>query len=241
MYLDAEDNLELSLKGIHEPLTTQLFQKEIGQGDTVLDIGTHIGYYTLIAASMVGERGRVFSFEANPANYAICEKNIKANGYNNVTLIQKAISDFQGSTKFFLEGNYNTRWSSIYNIHGGDKYFEVDVTTVDEALKNYDGAVNFIKIDIEGAELAALRGMTNLLKKNNKIKIIAEFRPAILKRAGIDPREFLKFFTDNGFQMYYADEAHGQIKLAGEDEIIEFCDEYIAANLFCVRGTNGQC
>jgi len=236
MYLDPEDDLELSYKGIHEPLVTRIFQKEINSGDTVLDIGAHIGYYTLISAKIVGETGKLFSFEANPANYAILKKNIEVNGYNNVTAVETAISDFKGSAKLFFERSSNTRWSSIYNIHGEGNYVDVEVSTIDEKLKDYTGSVNFIKLDIEGAELAALRGMTNILRKNRELKIVVEFRPSILLRAGIAPREFLNYFTINGFQMYYADEVHGQIIPASEDEIVKFCDEYLAANLLCKRG-----
>lgn len=78
--------------------------------------------------------------------------------------------------------------------------------------------------------------MTNILRKNRELKIVVEFRPSILLRAGIAPREFLNYFTINGFQMYYADEVHGQIIPASEDEIVKFCDEYLAANLLCKRG-----
>jgi FkbM family methyltransferase len=235
MYLDPEDNLELSLKGVHEPLTTRIFQKEINPGDTVLDIGAHIGYYTLISAKIVREHGRVFSFEANPSNYAILKKNIEVNGYHNVIAIQKAISNFQGNTKLFFEKSSNTRWSSIYNIHGEGKFIEVDVSTIDEILKDYTGRVDFIKLDIEGAEMAALRGMNNILKNNRKIKIVIEFRPSILLRVGIVPREFLDFFTTKGFKIYYADEVHGEILPAEPDDIIKFCDEYLATNLLCER------
>ena len=235
MYLDPEDNLELSFKGVHEPLTTRIFQKEINSGDTVLDIGAHIGYYTLISAKIIGESGKVFSFEANPANYAILKKNIEVNGYHNVTAIETAISDFQGNAKLFFERSSNTRWSSIYNIHGEGKYIDVGVSTVDEILKDYTGSINFIKLDIEGAEMAALRGLTNILNKNREIKIVVEFRPSILIRAGIVPQEFLDYFATNGFQLFYADEVHDQILPAGQEEIIKFCDKYLAANLLCKR------
>ena len=235
MYLDPEDNLELSFKGVHEPLTTRIFQQEVKLGDTVLDIGAHIGYYTLISAKIVGETGKVFSFEANPANFSLLEKNIETNGYNNVTIFQSAISDYQGNAKLFFERSSNTRWSSIYNIHNNGNYIDVKVSTVDELLKDYTGRVNFIKLDIEGAELAALRGLTNILTKNREMKIVVEFRPSILIRAGMDPRQFLDYFTENGFKLSYMDEVHDRIIPAGQEEIIKFCEQYLAANLLCKR------
>ena len=95
MYVDGRDkNIvpDLLSKGAYEPFETELFKKNLEKGEVVLDIGAHIGYYTLIAAKIVGNEGKVFAFEPAPDNYALLEKNVNANGYKNVILEQKAAS-----------------------------------------------------------------------------------------------------------------------------------------------------
>ncbi len=72
---------ELLFKGAHEPGTTALFKKLVKEGMTVVDIGAHIGYFSLLAASLVREKGSVFAFEPEPRNYALLVRNIELNGF----------------------------------------------------------------------------------------------------------------------------------------------------------------
>ncbi len=88
MYI-SDDFLGFYLIGEYEPETTDLFVSLLHEGDVVVDIGAHIGYYTLLAARTVGKDGKVFAFEPDPDNYALLVKNVEMNGYNNVTAVQK--------------------------------------------------------------------------------------------------------------------------------------------------------
>ena len=72
---------------------TDVVTKEIQPGDTVLDLGANIGYFTLLFAKLVGNNGIVFAFEPEPQNIALLTKNIKINNYKNVTLVPKAVSN----------------------------------------------------------------------------------------------------------------------------------------------------
>lgn len=89
MFIEPADGLEFLIKPHHEEFETEIFKKEIKKGDTVLDLGAHIGYYTLLAAKLVGEKGKVFAFEPEPTNFALLKKNIKINNYQNVIPVQK--------------------------------------------------------------------------------------------------------------------------------------------------------
>jgi hypothetical protein len=102
MFLDSRDSLGLSIFSIHEPLETGLVKEKIKKGDVVLDIGANIGYYTLIFAKLVGEEGKVFAFEPEPTNFSLLEKNVEINGYKNVVLIQKAVSNETGKIRLYL-------------------------------------------------------------------------------------------------------------------------------------------
>ena len=87
----------------YEQLLTKLFKKEMKQGMIVVDIGAHIGYFTLLAARLVGETGRVFAFEPDPDNYSLLIKNVSVNGHDNVIPVQKAVSNKTGQVRLFLD------------------------------------------------------------------------------------------------------------------------------------------
>jgi len=105
MFLDPTDSIvspTLLRDGYFEPYETTLIESEIRPGDVVLDIGANIGYYTLIFARLVGERGRVYAFEPDPTNFRLLKKNVRANGYQNVIFVKKAVADSSGSMPLYL-------------------------------------------------------------------------------------------------------------------------------------------
>src|SRR5258708_4586206 len=102
MWLDDKDSLELATREIYEPMETRLFKKEIKPGQTVLDIGANIGYYTLIAAKLVGPSGKVYAFEPDPTNFKILKKNVERNGHSNVVLVNQAVADKNKKVRLYL-------------------------------------------------------------------------------------------------------------------------------------------
>ncbi len=87
LFLDKLDTLELATREIYEPLETQLLLKRLKPGQTFVDIGANIGYYTLLAARQVGPAGRVYAFEPDEENFKLLQKNTEINGYSNVTSV----------------------------------------------------------------------------------------------------------------------------------------------------------
>ena len=228
MFLDSIDSEYLSIHGVYEPLGTEIVKKEIKKGDVVLDIGANIGYYTLIFAKLVGEEGKVF---------ALLKKNVEINGYKNVILVQKAISNKTGKLKLYLCDD-NKGDHRIYDSHDGRKSIEIEAIGLDDYFRDYDGKIAFIKMDIEGAEEGAFQGMPNLLKNNKSVKILSEFWPIGLKRFGTDPEEYLKLVVEHGFKLYQINEREKRIKPA---DIAELLQRYTPkkenyTNLLCIRG-----
>jgi FkbM family methyltransferase len=234
MFLDSRDSLGLSIFGVHEPLTTEIVKKEVRKGNTVIDIGANIGYYTLIFASLVGENGKVIAFEPDPTNFTILKKNVEINGYQNVTLIQKAVSNETNKVKLYL---HNSVENSIVEINNGHPYIEIDTVRLDDYLDNNNLDINLIKIDIEGAEGKALQGMTHLLEKNRAVKIITEFRPIALEQSGICSEEFLKLLMELGFKLYEINEQEKEIIPVNTSKLLERYtpEKEDSTNLLCVR------
>jgi FkbM family methyltransferase len=145
--------------GTYELGKQDLFTKAINKGDTVFDIGTHVGFYSLLAAEAVGSGGKVFSFEPLPQNFDYLEKHIKINNYQNIFPFKAAVADKNRPMPFKLGSDSST--GSIAD--NGD--INVDTVSIDELIKNGKLPMpDVIKIDVEGSELMVLGGMLKLLK-----------------------------------------------------------------------------
>lgn len=237
---DSAISRALPLLGEVEPTTTKAFKKIVGEGDTVLDIGANIGYYTLLFARRVGVGGKVFAFEPDPVNLKVLRKNVSANGYRNVTIVDKAVSDREGKTKFYLANASDS--NSIYEFSSGLRSIDVETVSLDAYLEGYGGEINLVKMDIQGAEYAALQGMRGLLAKNPKAKIIAEFEPALLRDCGVEPAEYLDLLGELGFEIYDISEKRRRVERKTKEAIMkEYSQKGDCTNLYCVpRGTSGK-
>jgi FkbM family methyltransferase len=152
------------------------------EGDTVVDIGAHIGRYSLISSKRVGQNGKVVAIEADPAVFDVLNKNIKLNSLTNVTILNYAVFSKETKIKLFVPGDESdfTIYNTVMTDRSGNadvKYVEVEANTLDNILQQ-NGInpedVNWVKIDVEGAEYEVLRGATNVLSKSNDIALLIE-------------------------------------------------------------------
>lgn len=234
MFLDSIDSLDLSINGVYEEFQTSIVKEKVKKGDIILDIGANIGYYTLIFAKLVGENGKVYAFEPDPTNFAILKKNVEINEYKNVILIPKAVSNENTKVKLYLSEN-NKGDHRIFDLHDGRKFVEVESVKLDDYFKDYSGKINFIKMDIQGAEGRAVLGMCDLLNRNKNVKIISEFWPVGLKQFGIEPLEYLKLFLKQGFNIYIINEKQKKIELMTNKILSGEYTPKREINLLCVR------
>ena len=193
MFIDPKDDaMALFTKGSYEPLITECFKKHIKKGDTVLDLGAYIGYHTLIMAKLVGPKGKVYAFEPSKTNFHYLKKNIAENRYENVIACCKAVSGKSGAGRYYVGDR-----SSLGTIYGGGRWEEIETIRLDDCFKD---KVDFIKMDIEGAEGLALEGMKETIKNSPNLKMVIEYQPEMLEKAGTDPREFLDTLKSFGFK-----------------------------------------
>jgi len=235
MFLDKYDALELSLNKIYEPEETKLIKNLVKKGDVVLDIGAHVGYYTLILADLVGVNGKVFAFEADKSNFELLKKNVEINNCNNVIVENLAITDKVGQIKLFDVGeSSNLTVSDTGNI----KFTNVNSISLDEYFKDYNGKIDFIKMDIEGAEYSVLVGSDKLLNRNKDIKIISEFYPFALNLASVSPKDYLNLLVVvHNFKIYIIDEEHKVVSLTNLSVLLQNynIDNRKITNLFCTK------
>jgi FkbM family methyltransferase len=197
MLVDDADSLGIMANGVFEPSETHTVLALVKRGDRVLDIGANMGYYTVLVAEKVGAQGQVFAIEPNAANLSILHANTLAWQQSaRVTVLPCALSDTKGAGSLFLS-THNSGMHRMYaSIVCTDDVETVDMVCGDELGF---GAIDFIKIDIEGYEPKALRGLVNTLKSSPEVKILSEFSPLSLMEAGESPSQFIRWMTDLGF------------------------------------------
>jgi len=156
----------------------RVFERLLRPGATVLDLGAHIGLYSLYAAKIVGPKGRIYAFEPDPRIYPLLVKNIDVNGFSGVIHAeQKAVLHVNGPVSFYLSGPQEPGYSSIYPTGIKDpQCIKVEAVTLDSFLASLGWpAIDIIKMDIEGSELLAFQGMKEVVRRNPQLKMIVEF------------------------------------------------------------------
>lgn len=203
----------LTHAGCFEPFQTEVVLNEARPGDTVLDVGAHIGYYTLLLARAVGPTGKVLAFEPDPLNFALLRRNVEMNGYANVELFNCAVSDRCGRAQLYR----STDNAGDHRLHKSPEVrnaVEVETVTMDEVFRDREVRTDFIKVDVQGSEGAVLEGMAGLLARLSRVKMIVEFWPAGMARAGYGAERLLARLTGLGFRVYEVDEVEVCVRKA---------------------------
>jgi len=153
--------------GTYERKTQRVFEEIVRPGDVVYDVGANAGFFTLLASKLAGPSGRVYAFEPLPRNIAVLREHVRLNGAANVEVLPLAVSDRAG-TAYFAAADHPAMGG--LSDRGA---LEVETTTLD-ALRGTIAPPSFIKMDIEGAEHAALTGA---------IEVLCAAKPVILLSA----------------------------------------------------------
>lgn len=241
IFLDKNDSRRLTRSSKDTSLETKVIRKVVKKGDTVLDIGAHIGYFSLVMASLVESKGKVYAFEPSRENLSLLKKNIIRNGFKNVALISNAVGNYQGNAKLY-HSKTSSADHSLSERNGKQGYEIVKVISIDNYFKNYKGKIDFIKIDVQGYEGQVILGALKLIKKNPHIKIISEFWPRGLKMSGLDPKKYLNLITSLGFKIYNLDEWEGYPKLISPQKLLKkyTTKNNLDTNLFCTKSANRE-
>jgi FkbM family methyltransferase len=190
------------------------------RGDIVVDIGAHIGHYTIIASKRVGANGKVVAIEASPSNFEILNRNIKLNQLANIINLNHVVYSKETKLKLYLPGEESGH--TIYNTvisdraRNEDKFVEVNANTLDYLLQSKgikQEQINWIKIDVEGAEFEVLKGAANILSNSKDIAILIEIHN--LRDSTNLYRPIVEFLNLYNFKIEFEKSHHG-----GEKHII---------------------
>lgn len=178
------------LLGTHERETLAVCRRLLRPGMVAIDVGAHAGYFSVRFARWVGATGRVLAFEPHPASFEVLRRNVGRRGLRNVRLARVAISDREGEAAFWETPS--SFGHSLHRVKGQERSLRVEATTLDDACRKEGlGVVDLVKLDVEGAELEALAGMTEIARSSPAMAVILEFKPELCERRGARPADWL--------------------------------------------------
>ncbi len=215
IFVDTRDftlSPHLMTTGFWEIWITQAMARVLRPGMVAADVGANLGYYTVLMAEAVGADGLVFAFEPNPAIAALLDRTVSINGYARTTVDRRAASDRSGQTVHFHVPAGAPMNASIVDAPGG-LTTPVQTVTLDDALPQ---RVDFLKIDVEGAEYHVWQGLAKTVAANPGIKIFLEVNFARQPQLML---ELIRDIQNKGFTLKYVGE-DGEIKPCNEGYIV---------------------
>jgi len=197
----------------YEPYETDLIQRQVKNGDVVVDVGANIGYYTVLLAQ---KAKKVYAFEPDSINFEILEKNIKTNNLKNVVAIKAAVGSREGKLKLYKsKENFGD-----HKLYGEEKEKEeVKIIKLDDFIKE---PIDLIKIDTQGWEPEVIEGAKKIIEKDKPI-IFMEYSPASYKEAKLDGNKMMEFLKNIYKKMFWIDEWLYIYKVLDKSKIDQIC------------------
>lgn len=237
LFLDKGDSLLLTLHQEHEPITCRQVETILREGDTVVDVGAHIGYFTTLFSKCVGKSGKVFAFEPSKSNYDLLRRNLAENHVQNVDAFNGAASRTSG-TVMLREGDSD----SNFKIYGGNTQagvptpcIPIDTYLAERGVER----VRLIKIDVDGAEWLVLSGAINTIKNNRDIVVLTEFVPAWMDECARSIGETghaesaLSLLQSEGFELFEIVETQNTMLAVKREDLLRKRSRCV--NLLCRR------
>lgn len=199
----------------YDALQHDFFETHIAPGTTCLDVGGHHGQCALMMSALAGPEGKVVTFEPDPEARAILEKNLQLNpALGPITVVSSAVSDRDGTAVFYHEGgNSNSSLRPVGSVSDGIQTHVNTVTLDGWVSKHLNTRPALVKMDIEGAEISALRGAQQLLESDSIF--IVELHPYAWEAFGESEEALVGLISNTGRAIRYLDDAHhheGQLK-----------------------------
>ena len=205
--------------GVWEPDLTSWITRKLAPGDTFIDVGANIGYYSLLASTLVGDAGRVVAIEASPETFCALQSNLARNFVKNVRAANVAASDHKKLMKLFRGHIYNIGLTTVVEEQGFELECEVDAAPLSTILHPEEmRTTRLVKVDVEGAELSVVNGMLPLLSSGRAdLEIIVEIHPEHLAQQGKRPEDFLTIFSAAGFHAYLLENDYSPLHYLSSD------------------------
>ncbi|MEZ4937996.1 MAG: FkbM family methyltransferase [Crocinitomicaceae bacterium] len=189
--------------GKYEEAELKVIQNILKEGDTFIDVGANIGLFSLVASRHVGITGKVISFEPFPENFNHLEKHLQLNQIKNVQAENKAVGDEIGQIHLYHNPDDKNLGMVSTTASENSQKIDVELITLDHYFQqNPNPSIQMIKIDIEGHEYPALRGMQATLEKYKPVLLVE----IIEQEDQSNEQNILQFLSDLGYEKFFIDD-----------------------------------
>jgi len=204
MQLDLGDVMQrrMYFAGEYDPRSSRLFRRLLHPGDTAVDGGANIGYFSLLAARCVGDQGAVHAFEPVQRTFTLFLDNIQRNRVRTIQANCAALCDRSGMLQLQMAAQANSGTATAVLQGSGPSVSAAAVTLDEYSAQHAIGAIKLVKLDIEGSELSAIRGMRSLLGERRICYLICEMNPRLLDAQGIPPDALRQEMAAYGYLCY---------------------------------------
>ena len=186
-------------KRISDRKRIRLIKRNVKKGMTALDIGANIGFYSLLLSRYVGPSGKVIAFEPEERNFSKLTKMTKKK--KNIFIHRAACGATSGTLDLFLSNDMNIDHQTYDS--GENRHVQaVPCVALDDELTDNQN-IGFIKIDIQGYDYFAMLGLQRIVRRSNELTIIGEFWPYALKKAGVEPIEYINLLEKLGLKCHF--------------------------------------
>ncbi len=204
MELDVGEDIQRQIYlDRYEPTESRWVRNILKPGGTFLDVGANVGYYTTLAASLVGSKGHVLAFEPSPYAYKRLETILKRNAITQVDAFQCAVGDKEGWLDLYLPNQAHLHSPSLVPTDKTFTSVKVQVCCLDShASLEAISMIDFMKVDVEGFEPNVLRGMQKYLQNGNVKYLMCEFVSGWLEPNGSSCEKLLEIVEGMGFVIH---------------------------------------
>ncbi len=229
---------EIGINSFWEKDITDFFVQNVKPSETVIEIGANIGYYTTLLSKLVGKNGHIFSYEANDEVYRMAKLSLEFNRLEeNVMLKNVAVSDHNGSVDFVSDSISGLKFSTI-NIGEGhikrgldfSATKKVQCVSLDNDLPELKD-VDWLRMDIEGAEVLALRGARKIIENSPNLKIVMEWTVSAMEKYG-DVVQLIDQMHSYGFKFFKIPVRNKPMQQVTKEELLHSSDLH---NVFLTR------
>ncbi len=183
---------------IHEPLMVQLIADILKPEDVFLDVGAHIGYFSIVASKLCKQ---IYAFEIDDNCVPIIQENIDFNKFKNIEIVNKAVSDTTGDKIMISKHPDPISTLHIRHVKAAKEHKEVETVSLSDFIESKKINPKLLKIDIEGAEYKAMLGLEPFLKKAEDTTLLLEIHPNPLKKFGVSPKLIIELLLDLGYKI----------------------------------------
>jgi FkbM family methyltransferase len=196
--------------GYFDPMGIRFINNQLYEGEVFIDIGANVGAYSLVASRLVGRSGKVIAFEPVGTIFQRLSENISLNRITNIVAEKRAVLDKNGMTDIYISDKQNMGMSSIFHFNSesgkSGKSEKVEAVSLDDYIEERDiSRINLIKIDIEGSEMLAIKGMQSILERFHP-KILIELKEETFTNSGYQAKDIIDFLAKAGYNKFIIDE-----------------------------------